>query len=74
MASSGYALNLNSHLFLLPLPETGGLASPSAATAQAVRVVGKDPLLASDFGTWAKAISYWQVNSKRVVAPPLTIL
>ena len=64
MASSGYALNLNSHLFLLPLPETGGLASPSAATAQAVRVVGKDPLLASDFGTWAKAISYWQVQQQ----------
>lgn len=64
MTRSGYALNVNSHLFLLPLVEAIEMASPSATTAKIFRVIGKEPLLVSDFGTWAKAISYWQIQQE----------
>lgn len=59
LARDSYKINISSHLFLLPLPKVTDLAS----TNQSVKlyaVGGDNPLLSSDWHSWAEAVAYWQ--------------
>jgi len=60
LARENYQLNINSHLFLLPIPSLLPQATPAATNTQVYSIVSKDDVLGTDFGAWAKAVSYWQ--------------